>query len=227
MRILQFSGGKDSLACLELLRPWQDLTVLWVNTGAAFPETEELIRSLNLPNFVEVKSDQPSQVKQYGWPVDILPITHTPFGRQVQGHEKQLMQPSQLCCSMNIWEPMMKASKELGATTIIRGQRNAENRKSPIRDGHVEDGITYSFPIQDWTSKQVRDFLKERLPAHYAYLDTSLDCWDCTAYLDENVGKMAYMKAFHREKHDIVHGRLTQIRTAIQSELDHLNAMIE
>jgi 3'-phosphoadenosine 5'-phosphosulfate sulfotransferase (PAPS reductase)/FAD synthetase len=45
--VLQFSGGKDSLACLLLLRPWWDrLTVMWVNTGAAFPETLELMEAV-------------------------------------------------------------------------------------------------------------------------------------------------------------------------------------
>jgi 3'-phosphoadenosine 5'-phosphosulfate sulfotransferase (PAPS reductase)/FAD synthetase len=227
VRVLQFSGGKDSLACLELLRPeWDDITVLWVNTGAAFPETENLMRALNVPHFLEVKSDQPSQIMKYGWPVDIVPVTHTDFGRKVEDHQKQLMQPSQLCCSMNIWQPMMKASKDLGATTIIRGQRNAEARKSPIRSGHIEDGIEYLFPIEDWTSQQVRDFLSETLPAHYAYVDTSLDCWDCTAYLNENVGKMHYMQDFHPEKYLIVNQRLKEIRHAVQSELDNLDAVI-
>jgi len=33
--VLQLSGGKDSLACLYLLKPkWDDLIVAWVNTGA-------------------------------------------------------------------------------------------------------------------------------------------------------------------------------------------------
>lgn len=34
--VLFFSGGKDSLTCLLLLRPyWDRLTVCWINTGAA------------------------------------------------------------------------------------------------------------------------------------------------------------------------------------------------
>jgi phosphoadenosine phosphosulfate reductase len=36
---LQFSGGKDSLACLHLYREqWPDLLVMWLNTGAVYPE---------------------------------------------------------------------------------------------------------------------------------------------------------------------------------------------
>ena len=43
--VLSFSGGKDSLACLHLCRPYRDkLTVAWVNTGAAFPHIVEFVR---------------------------------------------------------------------------------------------------------------------------------------------------------------------------------------
>ena len=37
---LQFSGGKDSLAVLYLCKEWWNkITVVWLNTGSAFPET--------------------------------------------------------------------------------------------------------------------------------------------------------------------------------------------
>ena len=41
---LMFSGGRDSLACLELYRDYLDkMTLIWVNTGANFPEIEDYI----------------------------------------------------------------------------------------------------------------------------------------------------------------------------------------
>jgi 3'-phosphoadenosine 5'-phosphosulfate sulfotransferase (PAPS reductase)/FAD synthetase len=75
--ILQFSGGADSLACLWLLREhWPRLTVVWVNTGDCFPETSELMRKVRelVPHFHEVRSDQPAQIRRWGYPVDVLPI---------------------------------------------------------------------------------------------------------------------------------------------------------
>ena len=40
--VLQFSGGKDSTACLHLLEPWWDkVHVVWVNPGAPYPEMLE------------------------------------------------------------------------------------------------------------------------------------------------------------------------------------------
>jgi 3'-phosphoadenosine 5'-phosphosulfate sulfotransferase (PAPS reductase)/FAD synthetase len=75
--VLQFSGGKDSLACLFLLREqWDEMTVLWVNAGAAFPETVGLMEKIRalVPHFLEVRTNQPAQVAELGYPVDVLPL---------------------------------------------------------------------------------------------------------------------------------------------------------
>ncbi|MFG0641366.1 phosphoadenosine phosphosulfate reductase family protein, partial [Delftia sp. WSY_22] len=42
---LHFSGGKDSLACLYLLRPLveQGLPVYWLSTGDTIPETRAVV----------------------------------------------------------------------------------------------------------------------------------------------------------------------------------------
>ncbi len=42
--VLQFSGGKDSLACLHLLCPfWDRLTVMWSHRGDPYPEVQALV----------------------------------------------------------------------------------------------------------------------------------------------------------------------------------------
>lgn len=222
--ILQFSGGKDSLACLHLLKPhWDKLTVMWVNTGAAFPETveqmEELARSVR---FVEVKSDQPAQTRTFGPPADCVPVRASPFGRWAMQSDEPPIQSALECCHANLWAPMAKAVKESGISLVIRGQRSGDIDKSPIRSGSVVDGIEYWFPIDDWTEQRVRNYLMDlgvSLPAHYAYVNSSLDCWSCTAYRDHVVGRMAYMKEKHPDLHAQMLPQLTRIRDGVAKEM--------
>lgn len=125
---------------------------------------------------------------------------------------------------MNDW---MRA---LGVTHIIRGQRNEENYKSTIRDGHQEDGFTYHFPLQDWTEQQVFDYLKEqgiKIPKYYEYTNTSLDCWNCTAYLDAKIGQLRYMKKYHPEKYELVIDKLSEIRAVTMRALEPLKEALE
>ena len=218
---LQFSGGKDSLACLFLLRPyWDKLTVFWVNTSAVFPETLDIMNQVRamVPHFIEIKSNALEDVEYNGFPVDILPETRTGFGRLVDGHTKPVMRLSSICCATNIWAPMLEAMKTFGATLIIRGQRVSETRKSPVKSGDVIDGVEYLFPIESWSAESVRGFLGDRLPSHYRYTETSLDCWHCTAYLFENLGKWKYMREFHPEKLVHVRAKLFDLRSAVRRE---------
>lgn len=230
---LQFSGGKDSIACLYLLRPyWDRLSVLWVNTGAAFPETIEYmswVRAM-VPNFIEVKSDQPSQVERDGYPSDIVTWWDTPLGRALDSARTGRVQTPTNCCRENIWVPMQEATMKLAPTLVIRGQRNDEQRKGMIRSGDVVDGVTYWFPLEDWSEADVFAYLKEvgaEIPVHYAYTKTSLDCWSCTAYLDENVGKRRYMKRIHPELYAAVTERLSTIARETEREMRVLHQALE
>lgn len=228
--VLQFSGGKDSLACLYLLQPWWGkVTVAWVNTGDAFPETVAQMAAIRamVPNFLEINSNQPAQVAEHGWPVEALPATNTPIGRMLDGHEKPLMQPYFQCCNANLWTPMQEAMSALKATLLIRGTRAADARKGLVRSGMTVGGVEFLQPIEDWSSAQVRDFLGDRLPAHYRDTDTSLDCVHCTGFLYENVGKMRYMAKHHPAAYAEVARRIREIRDATQAELDHINRALD
>lgn len=230
--VLQFSGGKDSLACLYLLRPhWDQLTVMWCNSGAAFPETIEqmdCIRAM-VPHFLEVKGNQPAHVELMGLPADMVPIRNTAVGKMFQPNDGVLLQPYWECCAASFWLPMQQAVLDLGATMIIKGQRKAEVRRAPISSGHVENGIMTRFPIENWSRKQVFDFLRRKgveVPAHYAYTETSLDCWSCTAFLDEHRGWMRYLKSKHPDLWAVYEPRLRKVRGAIQAELVHFDAAL-
>jgi len=231
--VFQFSGGKDSLACLHLLRPyWNRLTVVWINTGAAFRETLVQMAAVKVmvPNFLEVSSDQPKQIEENGPPSDLLPWWDTTLGRLIYSSRTKRAQSPYQCCGSNLWAPMSEAVARLGATLVIRGQRNQEGRKSAIRSGHIENGIEYLFPIEDWSGERVREFLTEQgveLPAHYAYVDSSLDCWSCTAYLDENAGKFKYMKRFYPNEHAKVVVMLREMKASAVAELAHIERALE
>lgn len=225
--VLQFSGGKDSLACLYLLEPyWQKIHVAWGNSGDAFPETLELmdlVRKL-VPNFVEVKGNQPAQIERYGYPVDVLPVrNHPAVAFLIHPHPRPKLQSCVACCNDNLWVPMEAQMKSMGATLIIRGQRLAEVQHTPVRSGDVINGVEYLFPLERWTSEDVREYLGERLPSNYEYMDTGLDCQHCTGHLFENLGKRKYTALKHPELHEEISRRLDLIANEVANDMAHLH----
>lgn len=227
---LQFGGGKDSLACLYLLKPrWDEILVTWLNTGAAFPETQaqmEEIRAL-VPHFHEVRTDVWANIEHHGWPTDVLPVRNAFWGKATTGEAGIMMQSWFNCCHANFWTPLDQAMRALGIKTIIRGQRLSEDYKSPIRHGMTANGITYEFPLQDWSEQRVSDYLHEQgveIPAHYEMTSKSLDCWNCTAYLDAKLDQLKYLEQMHPQKHTIVIDKLRRIRTAVHRGMEPLEA---
>jgi phosphoadenosine phosphosulfate reductase len=230
--VLQFSGGKDSLATLELLRPhWKRLTVAWANSGDPFPETLALMADVRarVPNFVEVRGDQPKHIAELGWPVDLIPVKRTPFGRLMHRDDLPNMQGYPLCCGANLWEPMRRFVTEQQATLIIRGSKAADDRRGAERAGSILDGVEFLLPVFGWTDEQTFAFLRREgveIPEHYAFGTTSLDCRHCTAFLDENAAKMRFMRERHPGDFAEVQRRLREIKRAVVSDLSALDACI-
>ncbi|WP_239010645.1 phosphoadenosine phosphosulfate reductase domain-containing protein [Burkholderia pseudomallei] len=205
---LQFSGGKDSLACLYLLRPyWNRLTVMWSSRGDAYPEARELFESVRelVHDVVEVGGNEQWRAGAVNtWPADCVPDRATWFGRMVEPTDDDFRLVHRYdCCLAHFWQPMAAATAAGGFDLVIRGQRDSEAKRAPFSSGAMDsDGRTYLLPIQHWAKQDVFDYLQAQgveIPRQYEYGMASLDCLHCTAYLDENGGKLRYLRDFHPE----------------------------
>jgi 3'-phosphoadenosine 5'-phosphosulfate sulfotransferase (PAPS reductase)/FAD synthetase len=230
---LMFSGGRDSIACLHLLKDHLDkVIVIWVNMGANFPEITNLMDGVRqlVPNFLEIQTNQPDDIESNGYPVDMLPISYTTFGQSCTSKKGIKLQSFADCCNKNFWSPCHAKVKELGITGIIRGQRSSDGIRGPIQSGYIEDGIEYFFPIEDWSEQKLLTYLVEQnvvIDERLSMSHSSLDCWNCTAYLNESVDRMTYMKKHHSEKFGEVVKILKRIDVAVKEEANHLQKVLE
>lgn len=221
---LSFSGGKDSLACLYLLRPyWDRLTVYWMNPGNPFPETVDLMSRVRamVPQFKELRGLQPEIVALDGWPSDVVPHAYTSDGNTLFGPTPFKVQSRLQCCFRSLMLPTYKAMLEDGVTCCIRGKRHEEADKTGLQSGYVTaDGMQLVFPIYDWTAGDVTDYLKEQgvdLPKSYQYAKHSLDCMDCTAWWGE--GLSTYLKAEHPQQFAEYRRRVVLIKQAVADQM--------
>lgn len=220
--VLQFGGGKDSLACLYLLREkWPTLTVAWLNTGDAFPETLEQMERIRamVPNFLEVNAGVRTAIELHGPPTDFVSIKNSAVGKATTDEPGIKLQSWYECCARSFWIPLQQAMQGIGATVIYRGQRDLEDYKAPISDGDVIDGVTYRFPIQGWSEAQVEEYLISQgvaIPSHYEFTSKSLDCMHCTAYLDAKLDQLQYLKRFHPAQFAEVRSTLQAIKVAVE-----------
>lgn len=222
---LAFSGGKDSLACLLLHKEQlQNITVFWVNTGKAYPETLKIIEYAKTvaPNFIEVIVDREGQNAYHGIPADIVPINWTVFGQEISGKKPVKIQSYLQCCFENISASLHNAAKAHEITHLIRGQRNDETLKGTSRNGDVVNGIIYLHPIEKWTKERVLEYISEhmKLPEHFNLGHTSLDCFDCTAYQKDTKDVSLYREKNHPELHKQFLVRKEQLDSAIREALE-------
>lgn len=227
---LQFSGGRDSLACLYLMRPyWDRIRVYWLNAGDPFPETLALMAKIRdqVPHFIEVQGRQPEVIAEGGIPSDLVPVNRTPIGLVGTRSNEQPIQDRYTCCVRSRMIPLHERMIEDDITLIIRGQKNSDRLKGPLRSGQVDGGIEYLFPIEDWTTGQVNQFLQEqgvKLPKFYVLLNSAPDCMTCSAYWEEGVS--AYLKRYHYPAYETVQARLDAIQQAVAGHIQHFNAEV-
>lgn len=227
---LAFSGGKDSLACWYLAREF-DPFVIWVSAGKDYPETRAVIERIRsqTDKFIEIKTDQAAQNARWGLPSEIVPVDHTELGMVVTGHKPVMVQSYLQCCWENLNLPLLQALKVHGIEYVIRGQRIDEDHKSPARNGTVHEGITFVQPIENWTRDDVMAFLSELgdVPEHFVLDHSSMDCYDCTAFLAHSADRMEWSRARHPELHRQHMIRLQQLRDALTPSVAALSALCE
>lgn len=221
---LMFSGGKDSLACLHLVKDYLDkVLVVWVNTGANFPEIEQMMREVKsiVTHFHEIKTNQPESIKSKGYPVDVVPVNYTLLGQSVTSIKDFKVRSYFECCSENFWIPCDAEMRKLGVTGIIRGQRNSEGHRAPIKSNHIENGIEYYLPIESWKDSEVIDYLRSKdvvINERLSMAHSSLDCWNCTAYMAESAERFKYIKKNHPSKYESIVEIVKKIDNVITAE---------
>lgn len=227
MKALAFSGGKDSLACLHLCRDRIDFAI-FVDTGKTYPETWKMVEYAQtmVPVFI-VESNQHEQNNNYGIPSDVVPVDYTPVGQAVTRIKPFRIQSYLECCFSNISYPLFMKARELGATSMIYGQRMEEGHKSPARNGDMVDGILRLHPIENWSTDQVLNYLSTvmDMPEHYHIKHSSLDCYDCTAFRSASRDRVDYTRDKHPEFYRQYQIRADLVRQALKEsgymETDH------
>lgn len=224
---LQVSGGRDSIACLYLLQekgvlPLVD--VYWLNTGAAFPETIEIMAKVSeLVRVTEIDGKQPQVIEQFGIPTDVLPRSCTPMGIAT-GQSSVKMQDTYSCCYRVVMEPMHRRMIDDGITLIIRGQKAADGHKSPLTSGSIENGIEYLFPIENWSANDVDAYLKKHnAPVHpaYEFMETTPDCMTCSGWWED--GRANYLQVKHPDVYKEYRRKLSVISAEARRHIDHFN----
>lgn len=226
---LQFSGGRDSLAMLLLLQPlWPQLTVYYLNSGDAYPETLALVERVRraVPRFVEVAGRAPEVRERLGWPSDLAtPGASWPF----EGIPRFASADRYVCCLESIMRPLHERMVADGITLLLRGQRASDTFRGPARSGDTAGGVTVLHPIEQWSTEEVETYIAAHgwsLPPFYAEgATTASDCMHCTAWLEHN--SLPYLERHHPRAAAAVHERLRAIRVAVEPHYERLARITE
>ena len=231
-KVIQFSGGKDSIVCLHLFKDDPEAVALWTDTGNSFPHIGKYVRDMCELYQVELMVAKPEiPVLQWqnenGLPADVVPWDATPAMAGISKNDfGARLVPYTDCCSANIWQPMHKAVIDSGIKHVVRGSKKADHRVG-VEHGFTEDGVYYDSPLWDWTDADVFGYIeKHEIPLldnyHMSDDSDSLDCWCCTAYLEKSGRSRAeYIEKTYPEFHDLQSGRIEAVKQTVRAAVSH------
>lgn len=214
--ILQFSGGKDSLAVLHQYRD-QIKRVLFSDTGGVFPHmvdfVEKTCERYKLPlTIVRPHISLEEHMDKNGMPSDMVP----------GGFYKRGLQSALDCCNAMVWEPMKHHLLTSGEKLVLRGQKKCDHHRS-IGAEFDWYGIKFINPLWEWTDEQVFAYLREHgveMAEHYEEINESMDCWACTAHLSHEGadGRLEYTKKHYPDLWPVLQDRLIKVRSIVRLE---------
>lgn len=214
--VLMFSGGKDSLLCLLMLKDQLDsINVVFVNTGKNFPEALQFIDTIRplCKKFIELKSDRNKDWFIHGLPSDLI----APMQEKYQSVKS--------CCYKNIMLPVINLVRALDSNLLIRGSKNTDSYHDGVQSLSTIEGVLIYNPLESFTDYQVIEALKTydiNLPNYYSFKHTSLDCMDCTGYLKDTKDRLKLLKVKYPEVYVEVK---TNIETIIKISEDTLDSI--
>lgn len=219
---LQFSGGKDSLACLYLLRAHlDDLTVYWVNAGDGCPETLAVIDQVRplIPHFVEINTDVQGWRRENGLPSDVVPANGTLLGLAYGMGETRICGRFD-CCYQNLMRPMHERMLADSVDAVIRGTKQSDTGTIPA-EGKTEF-YDVLLPLRDWTHAEVFRYLEHvSAPVNPIYEHfksmSAPECFGCTAWWGD--GKAEYLKARHPAEYQEHRIKLESIARSVAPHL--------
>ncbi|HPJ13132.1 MAG TPA: phosphoadenosine phosphosulfate reductase family protein [Caldisericia bacterium] len=176
--VIAFSGGKDSLVVLDLVRSLNgNIAGIFENTGNEYPETVEYVHTID--NVVELHPDISfwECARKYGLPV---------MKSKAKSHGNQ-------CCKHLKEYPFRKYCKEHSPDVVFTGLTSDESRNRMMmlkRMGnyyyHKSEKINKCHPIADWSDQDVWDYIKFKNLEYNPIYDLGIPrcgCRFCTAYL--------------------------------------------
>jgi len=178
--IVAFSGGKDSLIVLDLVRKIKpDIIGIFENTTNEYPETLRYVKTI--PNIIELRPDISFAecIKRYGLPV---------MKSKAKSHGNQ-------CCIKLKEEPFRKYAKRNNINLVFTGLTSDESRNRMMmlkRMGalyfHKSEQIWKCHPICNWSVDDVWQYIDLKQLIYNPIYDilgrtARCGCRFCTAYL--------------------------------------------